>query len=61
MQETQETWVWSLNREDPLEEGVVTHTFSSLLEGKNANQYFANYVYVILALGLLFAAIYPHI
>ena len=53
--------MWSLNWEDPLEVGVVTHTFSSLLESKNANQYFANYVYVILALGLLFAAIYPHI
>ena len=26
MQKTQETWVWSLGREDPLEEGVVTHT-----------------------------------
>ena len=25
MQETQETWVWSLGREDPLEEGMATH------------------------------------
>ena len=25
MPETQETWVWSLGREDPLEEEVVTH------------------------------------
>ena len=22
---TQETWVWSLGREDPLEEGMATH------------------------------------
>ena len=29
MQETQETWVRSLGREDPLEEGMTTH--SSLL------------------------------
>ena len=29
MQETQETWVRSLGREDPLEEGMATH--SSLL------------------------------
>ena len=26
MQETQETWVRSLGREDPLEEGVETHS-----------------------------------
>ena len=25
MQETQETWVQSLGREDPLEEGIATH------------------------------------
>ena len=25
MQETQETWVWSLRQEDPPEEGMVTH------------------------------------
>ena len=29
MQETQETWVQSLNREDPLEEGIAT--YSSIL------------------------------
>ena len=32
MHETQETWVWSLGREDPLEEQVVTH--SSILDWK---------------------------
>ena len=26
MQETQETWVWSLGREDPLEAGMATHS-----------------------------------
>ena len=26
MQEPQETWVWSLGREDPLEEGMSTHS-----------------------------------
>ena len=26
LQETQETWVWSLGWEDPLEEGVATHS-----------------------------------
>ena len=26
MQETQETWVWSLGQEDPLEEGIATHS-----------------------------------
>ena len=26
MQESQETWVRSLDREDPLEEGMVTHS-----------------------------------
>ena len=26
MQETEETWVRSLGREDPLEEGMATHT-----------------------------------
>ena len=26
MQETQETWVQSLDREDPLEEGMATHS-----------------------------------
>ena len=26
MQETQETWVWPLSQEDPLEEEVVTHS-----------------------------------
>ena len=25
MQETQETWVWSLGQKDPLEEGMATH------------------------------------
>ena len=25
MQETQETWVWSLGQEDPLEKGMATH------------------------------------
>ena len=32
MQETQETWVQSLAREDPLEEGMTTH--SSILAWK---------------------------
>ena len=32
MQETQETWVWSLGGEDPLEEGMATH--SSILAWK---------------------------
>ena len=32
MQETQETWVWSLSQEDPLEEEMETH--SSILAGK---------------------------
>ena len=31
MQETQETWVQSLGQEDPLEEGMATHS-SSLTE-----------------------------
>ena len=26
MQEMQETWVWSLNQKDPLEEGTATHS-----------------------------------
>ena len=26
MQETQETWVWSLGQEDPLEEEMATHS-----------------------------------
>ena len=26
MQETQETWVWSLGRKDPLEEEMATHS-----------------------------------
>ena len=26
MQETQETWLWSLGREDPLEKEVATHS-----------------------------------
>ena len=26
MQETQETWVWSPGREEPLEEGMATHS-----------------------------------
>ena len=26
MQETQETWVWSLGEEDPLEEEMATHS-----------------------------------
>ena len=26
MQEIQETWVWPLSREDPLEEGMATHS-----------------------------------
>ena len=30
MQEFQETWVWSLGREDPLEKGMVTHRHSCL-------------------------------
>ena len=28
MQETQKTWVLSLGREDPLEEGMATHSSS---------------------------------
>ena len=32
MQETKETWVGSLDQEDPLEEGVATH--SSMLAWK---------------------------
>ena len=32
MQETQEMWVWSLDREDPLEEEMATH--SSILAWK---------------------------
>ena len=32
MQETQETWVWSLGQEDPLEEEMATH--SSILAWK---------------------------
>ena len=26
VQETEETWVWSLGQEDPLEEGITTHS-----------------------------------
>ena len=26
MQETQETWVWFLGQEDPLKEGMATHS-----------------------------------
>ena len=26
VQETQETWIWSLAQEDPLEEGMATHS-----------------------------------
>ena len=26
MQDTQETWVWSLGQEDPLKEGTATHS-----------------------------------
>ena len=33
MQETQEAWVWSLGQEDPLEEGMATH--SSVLAWRN--------------------------
>ena len=32
MQEAQETWVWSLGQEDPLEKGMATH--SSILAGR---------------------------
>ena len=32
LQELQEIWVWSLGQEDPLEEGMATH--SSILAGK---------------------------
>ena len=32
MQETQETWVWSLGQEDPLEEEMATHSSSLALE-----------------------------
>ena len=33
----QEAWVWSLGWEDPLEEGMVTH--SSILNLENTNGY----------------------
>jgi len=36
MQETQETWVGSLDREDPLEEEMAIH--SSILPGKSHGQ-----------------------
>ena len=36
MQETLEMWVRSLSREDPLEEGMVTH--SSILSGESHEQ-----------------------
>ena len=36
MQETQETWVRSLDWEDPLEEGMATH--SSILAGDSHGQ-----------------------
>ena len=26
MQKMEETWIWSLGQEDPLEEGMVTHS-----------------------------------
>ena len=32
MQETQETWVWSLDQEDPLEQGMATHSQYFCLE-----------------------------
>ena len=32
MQETQETWIWYLGREDPLEKEMATH--SSILVGR---------------------------
>ena len=32
MQESQETWVWSLGQEDPLEEEMATHSQYSCLE-----------------------------
>jgi len=32
MQETQETWIWSLGQEDLLEEGMATHSSYSCLE-----------------------------
>ena len=34
MQEMQEPWVWSLGKEDPLEEEMATH--SSILAGRNS-------------------------
>ena len=36
MQETQEKWVQSLGQEDPLEEGMATH--SSVLGGQSHGQ-----------------------
>ena len=36
MQETQEMWVQSLGQEDPLEEGMATH--SSILPGESHGQ-----------------------
>ena len=38
MQELQETWVQSLGREDPLEEGIATHsnTFAWKIHGQKS-------------------------
>ena len=36
MQETRETWAWSLGQEDPLEKEMTTH--SSILLGKSHGQ-----------------------
>ena len=36
MQETQKTWVWSLGQEDPLEEGMATH--SGILEQRRTEE-----------------------
>ena len=41
MQETQETWVQSRGWEDPLEEGVATH--SSILAWRMADRSLAGY------------------
>ena len=41
MQETQETQVWSLGQEDPLEEGTATH--SSIPEESHGHRSLAGY------------------
>ena len=38
MQKMQETWVQSLGREDPLEEGMATHSKQVFLPGESHGQ-----------------------